>query len=114
MPKRKGWPLHAAEETRKSEPDDSRKLMQALELAGLSAQRQIHYARAMEHFREAEKFTDRARNLDDWVTVQHEIADLLIADGKMAMRKRCFAARSRRGRTLSGRSIPARSIAGTV
>jgi len=74
--------LLAADETRKSEPGDSRKLMQALELAGLSAQRQIHYARAMEHFREAEQFTDRARNLDDWVTVQHEIADLLIADGK--------------------------------
>ena len=76
--------LLAADETRKAEPDDSRKLMQALELAGLSAQRQIHYARAMEHFREAEKFTDRARNLDDWITVQHEIADLLIADGKYA------------------------------
>ena len=76
--------LLAADETRKTEPGDSRKLMQALELAGLSAQRQIHYARAMEHFRKAEEFTDRARNLDDWVTVQHEIADLLIADGKYA------------------------------
>lgn len=74
--------LLARDEAEKSEPGNSRKLMQALELAGLAAQRQIHYAQAMEHFREAEKFTDRARNLDEWVTVQHEIADLLIADGK--------------------------------
>jgi tetratricopeptide (TPR) repeat protein len=74
--------LQALEETRKSEPDNSKKLRQALELAGLSAQRQIHYARAMEHFRAAEKLTDRTRNLDEWMTVQHEIADLLIADGK--------------------------------
>ncbi len=74
--------LQAVEDARKSDPGNSKKLRQALELAGLAAQRQIHYARAMEHFRAAEKFTERARNLDEWVMVQHEIADLLIVDGK--------------------------------
>ena len=74
--------LQAMEDARKSGPDNSSKLRQALELAGLAAQRQIHYAQAMEFFRAAEKLTDHARNLDEWVTIQHEIADLLIADGK--------------------------------
>lgn len=74
--------LQAAEEARKATPSNPKKILQALELAGLSAQKRIQYARAMEHFREAERFTDPNRNLQDWATLQHSIADLLFAQGK--------------------------------
>src|SRR5207237_2016816 len=50
--------------------------------AGLAAQEHIEYARAMEHFREAEKLTDRARNPGEWAEVQDAIADLLIDQGE--------------------------------
>ena len=65
-------------------------LLAALELAGLSAQRAIQYDRAMQHFREAEKLTDRDRHLNEWVTLQHEIADLLVAHGKYSDAERLF------------------------
>lgn len=74
--------LLAADEARNSQPPDARKLLQALELAGLSARSRIQYARAMEHLREAEKLTDPNRDLDEWARLEHEIADLLVADGK--------------------------------
>ena len=45
--------------------------------AGQSAQKLIQYDKAMEHFREAEKLTDRARNPEDWATVQYSIGDVL-------------------------------------
>src|SRR5437588_2415158 len=74
--------LLATDEARKLSPPNSRKLLQGLELAGLSARSRIQYARAMEHFREAEKLIDPNRDLDEWARLEHEIADLLVADGK--------------------------------
>lgn len=82
--------LQAADEARRSEPENSRKILRALELAGLSAHREIQYARGMEHFREAEKLTDRNRDLEEWGRLQHEIADLLVAQGKYGDAEKLF------------------------
>jgi tetratricopeptide (TPR) repeat protein len=82
--------LQAAQAARKAAPINSKNLLAALELAGLSAHRAIQYDRAMQHFREAEKLTDRNRNLNEWVTLQHEIADLLVAQGKYSDAEKLF------------------------
>ena len=74
--------LQAANLARAAAPIDTKNLLAALELAGLSAHRAIQYDRAMQHFREAEQLTDRNRNLKEWVRLQDEIADLLVAQGK--------------------------------
>src|SRR5947209_9101217 len=68
--------LQAGDEARKAAPSKQKDLVQALTLAGLAAQKHIEYARAMEHFREAEKLTDQARNPEEWAEVQHVIANL--------------------------------------
>jgi tetratricopeptide (TPR) repeat protein len=63
--------------------EDRRKhAIESYELAGQSAQKRIQYAEAMEHFREAEKLTDRDRNPEDWGEVQFSIANLLIDQGQ--------------------------------
>ena len=82
--------LQAASEAQKIEPVNSKNILQALELAGLSAQREIQYARAMEHFREAEKLTDSNRNLEEWAKLQHAIADLLFLQGKYGDAEKLF------------------------
>jgi tetratricopeptide (TPR) repeat protein len=82
--------LQAAQLARASAPIDPKNLLAALELAGLSAQRAIQYDRAMQHFREAEKLTDRDRTLNEWVRLQDEIADLLVAQGKYADAEKLF------------------------
>jgi tetratricopeptide (TPR) repeat protein len=82
--------LQSAHQVRSAAPIDSKNLLAALELAGLSAQRAIQYDRAMQHFREAEKLTDRDRNLNEWVRLQHEIADLLVAQGKYSDAEKLF------------------------
>jgi tetratricopeptide (TPR) repeat protein len=74
--------LKAVEETRKAVSTKPFEVIQALTLAGLSAQRRIQYASAMEHFREAERLTDRERRPVEWAEVQAEIADLLIDQGQ--------------------------------
>jgi tetratricopeptide (TPR) repeat protein len=74
--------LQAADEAQKLNPSKPKNTIQAFELAGLSAQKRIEYARAMEHFREAEKLTDRDRNPEDWAEVQFVIANLLIDQGQ--------------------------------
>jgi tetratricopeptide (TPR) repeat protein len=82
--------LQSADQVRTAAPIDSKNLLAALELAGLSAQRAIQYDRAMQHFREAEKLTDRDRRLNEWVTLQHEIADLLVAQGRYGDAEKLF------------------------
>ena len=74
--------LQAAAEAQKIEPTNAKNILQALQLAGLSAHKGIQYARAMQHFREAEKLTDRNRNFEEWARVQDDVADLLVAQGK--------------------------------
>ena len=82
--------LQAAAEARKNVPVNAKDLLASLELAGLSAYQAIEYGRAMQHFREAERLTDSARDLDDWVSLQHEIADLLVAEGKYSEAEKIF------------------------
>jgi tetratricopeptide (TPR) repeat protein len=82
--------LQAAAEAKKNVPVNAKELLVALELAGLSAFRAIEYDRAMQRFREAEKLTDRDRDLEEWGTLQHEIADLLVAQGKYSDAEKVF------------------------
>ena len=74
--------LQAADEARKAVPSKPKDVLQALTLAGLAAQKHIEYARAMEHFREAEKLADRARTPAEWAEVQHLIANLTFDQGQ--------------------------------
>ena len=85
-----GLALQAAGESQKIKPSNPKNILAALELAGLSAQKRIDYARAMEHFRAAEKLTDRDRDLEDWAILQHQVADLLVAQGKYSDAERVF------------------------
>jgi tetratricopeptide (TPR) repeat protein len=82
--------LEAAAESQRTKPQNSKNIVAALELAGLSAHRAIQYDRAMQHFREAEKLTDRNRDLNEWVRLQDEIADLLVAQGKYSNAEKVF------------------------
>ena len=74
--------LHAADEARKAAPSKPKDVLRALTLAGLAAQKHIEYARAMEHFREAEKLTDQAHKPEEWAEVQHMIANLTFDQGQ--------------------------------
>ena len=74
--------MQAAYQARKLSPPDIQLLIQALELAGRSAQAAIQYPRAMQHLREAEKFADVSRNSEEWARLQDAIADLLFAQGR--------------------------------
>ena len=76
------WAMRAASEARKITPVNPKAVIDALELAGLSAQAEIQYSRAMQHFREAEKFADVSRNSEEWANLQNAIADVLFAQGK--------------------------------
>src|SRR4029077_14849267 len=48
-------------------------VIRALELAGWSAERQIHYSDALEHLREAEKLTNQRRDPEEWARIQNDI-----------------------------------------
>lgn len=69
------------EAAQRVQEDRRKQAIQGYELAGQSAQKRIQYAEALEHFREAEKLTDRERTPADWAEVQYAIADLLIDQG---------------------------------
>jgi hypothetical protein len=47
--------------------------IRALELAGWSAERRIHYSDALEHLREAQKLTDQRRDPEEWARIQNGI-----------------------------------------
>jgi tetratricopeptide (TPR) repeat protein len=72
--------LQAADEASKS--FNREKTVEALELAGWSAEKRIDYTRAIEHFREAEKLTDKQRDPKEWARVQHAISYLLDDEGR--------------------------------
>jgi tetratricopeptide (TPR) repeat protein len=74
--------LQAADDARKAASSKPKDLLQALTLAGLAAQKHVEYARAMEHFREAEKLTDREHTPGEWAEVQHVIANLALDQGQ--------------------------------
>src|SRR5204863_10071520 len=73
--------LQAVEEARKTGVTKPAEIIQALELAGFSAQKRIQFKTAMEHLRAAEKLTDREKGPAPWAEVQHAIRDVLIEQG---------------------------------
>lgn len=73
--------LQAAEEAKKSAPGKSSDVVRAFKLAGIAAQRNTQYDRAMNHFREAEKLTDPEKKPEEWAAVQEEIAGVLSRQG---------------------------------
>src|SRR3954464_7053677 len=73
--------LLAVEELQPSLPAKATEVVHAYQLAGLSAQKRVQFKTAMEHFRAAEKLTDRQRNPTQWADVQHAIGDLLMEQG---------------------------------
>jgi tetratricopeptide (TPR) repeat protein len=81
--------LQAFEESRKTASAPSR-TVQALELAGLAAQNATQYSRAMQHFRDAEQFTNPNRDAEEWATLQDAIANLLMAQGKYSDAEKLF------------------------
>jgi tetratricopeptide (TPR) repeat protein len=76
--------LGAAEEAQKSGPGKSPDAVRAFKLAGLAAQRNTQYERAMAHFRAAEKLTEPQRDAEEWATVEEEIASVLSRQGHYA------------------------------
>jgi tetratricopeptide (TPR) repeat protein len=82
--------LQAAADAKKNIPINEKDVVAALQLAGLSAFRAIEYDRAMQHFRDAEKLTDWSRATEEWATLQHNIADLLVAQGKYGEAEKLF------------------------
>lgn len=74
--------LQAAEDAKKAGPGKSSDVVRAFKLAGIAAQRNTQYDRAMAHFREAEKLTDPEKEPGDWATVQENIAAVLFRQGR--------------------------------
>ena len=55
--------------------------IRALELAGWSAERRIHYNDALEHLREAQKLTDQRRDPEEWARIQNDIVRVIFQQG---------------------------------
>ena len=56
-------------------------VIRALELAGWSAERQIHYSDALGHFREAQKLTNQRRDPEEWARIQNDIVRVISQQG---------------------------------
>jgi tetratricopeptide (TPR) repeat protein len=82
--------LRAAMEARKTTPANNKGVIEALELAGLSAQAAIQFPRAWQHFKDAEALTDPNRNAEEWAKLQDAIATLLFDEGKYAEAEQLF------------------------
>jgi hypothetical protein len=55
--------------------------IRALELAGWSAERQIHYSDALQHLRDAQKLTDQRRDPEEWARIQNDIVRVISQQG---------------------------------
>lgn len=73
--------LQAVEELQKTGAPKPSDLVQSYQLAGFSAQKRVQFKTAMEHFRAAEKLTDRQSNPTQWADIQHAIGDVLMEQG---------------------------------
>lgn len=73
--------LQTVEELQKTGAPKPSDLVQAYQLAGFSAQKRVQFKTAMEHFRAAEKLTDRQSNPTQWADIQHAIGDVLMEQG---------------------------------
>ena len=74
--------LQAAAQARNATPRNNADLIRALKLAAFAAQKNIQYAAAMVHLREAADLTDQRRDAGQWAEIQHAIADVLIDQGR--------------------------------
>lgn len=63
-------------------PPDAPEQIAALTLAGQSAQAQIHYAQAMEHYRAATDLTSQQRDFLGWLSLQNAISWLYYLQGR--------------------------------
>jgi len=73
--------LSAADEAQKASPPRTTDAIQALELAGLCAEQQTEYARALERFRAAAALTNQQRDPAGWARLQNRIAYVFIDQG---------------------------------
>ncbi|MEY2548998.1 MAG: hypothetical protein QOD64_1580 [Verrucomicrobiota bacterium] len=73
--------LQAVDDFQKAGSAKPAEIVQAYELAGFAAQKRIQFKTALEHFRAAEKLTDRQAGATQWADVQHAIGDLLMEQG---------------------------------
>jgi tetratricopeptide (TPR) repeat protein len=80
--------LQAAKDAQDADPPRLDQAVRALELSGWSAQNQIHFAVARDHFRAAAELTDRNRDPSEWAQVQHELASALDFNGEYAESER--------------------------
>jgi tetratricopeptide (TPR) repeat protein len=76
--------LEAADVAQRTQPPRIAEAINALLLAGRSAQEQIQYSAALNHLRDAEKLTGRQRDPIEWANVQWAIAKVLDDAGKSA------------------------------
>jgi hypothetical protein len=74
--------VQAAVQARNATPTNNADVIRALKLAGFAAHKQIKYATAMAHLREAAELTNREREPGQWAEIQHAIADVLIDQGQ--------------------------------
>jgi tetratricopeptide (TPR) repeat protein len=80
----------AYETAQRVQEDRRKRAIESYKLAGESAQKLIQYNAALEHFREAEKLTDRDRNPEEWGALEHAIANLRFAQGKYSDAEKIF------------------------
>jgi tetratricopeptide (TPR) repeat protein len=73
--------LQAVEDLQKTGNAKPADIVQAYQLAGFAAQKRVQFKTAMEHFRDAEKLTNRESNATQWADIQHAIGDLLMEQG---------------------------------
>lgn len=76
--------LIAADEAQKATPPKTADAIKALDLAANSANAQIKYAAALEHYRAAARLTDRTRDPCEWALQQYNIASVLNKQGQYA------------------------------
>jgi tetratricopeptide (TPR) repeat protein len=82
--------VQAYETAQRVQEDRRKSAIESYKLAGQSAQKLIQYNDAMSHFREAEKLTDRDQRPDEWASLEQEIANLLVLEGKYGEAEKLF------------------------
>ncbi len=82
--------LVAADEAQKATPPKTADAMKALNLAGQSAEARIKHSEALQHFRAAERLTDRAHDPLEWAGQQWNIAVVLDEQGQYAEAEKVY------------------------
>ena len=76
--------LSAANDAQNATTPNPTDVIKALQLAGEAAEARIEYAEALDHYRAAEKLTDRARDPLEWASVQWNLGYVLDEQGQYA------------------------------